>query len=258
MLRFGAPLAISMAMAALANSGVRALLDALGSAEALGLYTAAFLLVQNSLSVAAAAIASAGYPRAVRALEAGNLAAAQRQVSDNIALLLTVLAPMAAGMALTAPGIAALLVGPPYQASVAALTPWLAATGFFAGLRAHGLDHAFQLGRRPALQVQVTALAAGFALGLSGVLIPVWGPLGAAIACALAAALSCAHAILAGRAAWGLKLPWATAMEVGAACAVMGAFVRLAPGGLAGQVAAGAISYAALLAVRYRRRAAIV
>ena len=103
LLSFGLPLAASMALASLAGSGVRGLLETLGSAEALGLYTAAFLLVQNTLAVVAAGVASAGYPAAVRALVRGDAQGARQQVAANWSLLLAVLAPMALGMALTAP-----------------------------------------------------------------------------------------------------------------------------------------------------------
>ncbi len=243
LLGFGLPLAASLALAAVAGSGIRALLEALDSAEALGLYTAAFLLVQNTLAVVAAGIASAGYPLAVRLLEAGDDAGARRQASANLALLLAVLAPMAAGMALTAPAIAAALVGPRYAPAVAALTPWLAGAGFFAGVRAHALDHAFQLGRRQGLQVGVTAVAAAVAMLLTLGLVPRWGPLGAAVAAFAAALVSCVHAAAAGRSAWAIPVPVGPALRVAAACAAMAACVRLAPGGLPAQVAAGALGY---------------
>ena len=245
LLLFGLPLAASMALASLANSGVRGLLDALGSAEALGLYTAAFLLVQNTLAVVAAGIASAGYPAAVRALEHGDAEAARRQVASNWSLLLAVLAPMAVGMALTAPGIAAALVGPRYVVGVAALTPWLAAAGFFAAIRAQGLDHVFQLADRPGRLACVTAAAAVIAVGLTVLLVPRFGAQGAAMASVAAALGSCALALAWGQRIWPVRLPLGTAARVAAACAVMAGAVRAAPGGLAGEVLAGAVSYAA-------------
>ncbi len=242
---FGLPLAASMALASVANSGVRGLLEALDSAEALGLYTAAFLLVQNTLSVAAAGIASAGYSAAVRLLERGEPAGARRQMAANWSLLLAVLTPMALGMALTAPGIAALLVGPHYVASVATLTPWLAGAGLFAGLRAHGLDHVFQLADRPGSLAGVTAVAAVLAVVLTVLLAPRYGPVGAAAASLAAAAASWLLALAWGQRVWPVRLPHRTAWRVVLACAAMVAAVRAVPGGLPAQVVAGAASYAA-------------
>ena len=245
MLAFGLPLAASLALAAVATSGARALVEFLASAEQLGWYTAAFLIVQNTLAVVAAGIASAGYPLVVRAVERGDALGAERQLRANSSLLLVVLSPMALGMALTAPGLAALLVSPAYVPMVAALTPWLAAAGYFASLRGHFLDHAFQLGKRPGLQLGVTALAAVIAVGLTLALVPRWGALGAAVAQCVAMVVSCAHALATGRRAWPMPLPLATALRVAAACTAMAVAVRLAPGGLAGQVIAGVAGYAA-------------
>ena len=241
---FGLPLAASLGLASLAGSGVRGLLEMLGPAEALGLYTAAFLLVQNTLSVVAAGIASAGYSMAVRALEGGNVAAARQQVAENWMLLLAVLAPMAVGMALTAPGLAAALVGPGYVAGVATLTPWLAGAGLFAGLRAHGLDHVFQLGDRPARLTAVTGVAAGMAIGLTVILVPRLGATGAAVAAFVSTAGSCVMALVLGRRCWPVKLPALAAARVCVACVLMAGAVHATPGLLA-QVAAGVASYAA-------------
>ena len=245
LLRFGLPLAGGMALASVAGSGVRALLDVLGTAEALGVYTAAFLLVQNTLAVAAAGMASAGYPAAVRALARGDVDAARCQLAANWSLLVAVLAPMALGMALTAPQIAAALVGPRYVASVAALTPWLAGAGLFAGLRAHGLDHVFQLTDRPGLLAKVTAVAAAAAVGLTAALVPWFGANGAAAASLASAACSCALAFAWGRRLWAVPVTAATFARVGGACALMAAAVLAAPDGLLPRVAAGMAGYAA-------------
>ncbi len=242
---FGLPLAASMAMASIASSGIRGLLDALGSTEALGFYTAAFLLVQNTLSVVAAGLASAGYPAAVRALDTGREDEARQQVADNWSLLLVVLAPMAVGMALTAPGLAALLVGPHYVAGVAALTPWLAAAGFFAAIRAHGLDHVFQLAGRPGQLASISAIAAGLAVALAFVLIPRSGPLGAAYASVAAALVSCLVALAWGRRTWRVELPLQTITRVALACVVLAVSVYAAGESLPAEIAAGAGGYVA-------------
>jgi O-antigen/teichoic acid export membrane protein len=57
---FGLPIAASMVLSSLVTSGTRALLGAIDGAEALGLYTAGFMLIQNTLTVASSGIAAAG------------------------------------------------------------------------------------------------------------------------------------------------------------------------------------------------------
>jgi O-antigen/teichoic acid export membrane protein len=247
-LAFGLPLAVSMAVGGLVNSGTRALLEVLDSPQALGLYTASFLLVVSTINLVAGGIVVASYQLAVRAVESGDSEAARRQLVANGTLLMAVLAPAALGMALMAHGLAATMVGPQFVEPVAMLTPWMAASAFFGGLRAHYLDHAFQLGRRPALLVTVAAGAAVVGLGLGVVLIPRFGPLGAAIASAVAMAVSCVQGWLTGRAAFPLPLPLAGFARVLLACLVMAAVVLCIPDGglasVAARVAAGALSYA--------------
>jgi len=248
-LLFGLPLAASLTLASLVNSGTRALLGSMGSLEALGLYTAGFVLMQNTLGVIAAGVSSASYTLAVRAVDSGDAEAARRQLLANGSLLLAVLAPAALGMALTAHGIAVATVGPDYVEAVAALGPWMAVGAFFAGFRAHYLDHAFQLGRRAPLQIVVTGLAAAITLLLSLWLIPTQGAIGAAMAVAVAMAVSCLHAIWAGRRAYPLPLPADAAWRIVLACALMGLCVMLVPGSgiarLLVQVALGAAVYGA-------------
>lgn len=247
--RFGLPLAASLALNSATGSLTRGLVGALGTVEALGLYTAAFVLVQNTLVVLSSGLSSAGFSLAVNALEAGNAEAARRQLAANGALLLAVLAPAALGMALTADSLAAALVGPEFRAAVTMLTPWMAAGAFFAGFRAHYLDHAFQLGHNLRGQIWVTASAAAVTLGLDALLIPTMGPLGAAIAVTAGAAVAVVHAIIAGRAAFPIPLPVAQAARVASACAVMSLAVLAIPGvgeaALAGKIGAGVLTYGA-------------
>ena len=247
--RFGLPLAASLALTSATGSATRGLVGTLGGLEALGLYTAAFILVQNTLVVLSSGLSSAGFSLAVNALEAGNAEAARRQLAANGALLLAILAPAALGMALTADTLAATLVGPGFRDAVAALTPWMAAGAFLAGFRAHYLDHAFQLGRNMRGQIWVTASAAAVTLGLDAVLIPRMGPVGAAIAVTAGAAVAVVHAASAGRAAFPIPLPITQASRVAGACAFMTLGVLAVPGAglaaLAGKIAAGVLTYGA-------------
>jgi O-antigen/teichoic acid export membrane protein len=173
--------------------------------------------------------------------------AARQQLLANGTVLLAVLAPAAVGLALTAHGIAAILVGPRYVDAATILTPWLAAGAFFGGIRAHFLDHAFQLGHRPDLQVHVTAVAAAGAIGLGWLLIPRYGPVGCGAAMTAAMAGSCLHARIAGTRGYPLPLPLAAGVRIGLACAVMALVVTAIPDGAAPavllRVIAGGVSY---------------
>jgi O-antigen/teichoic acid export membrane protein len=247
-LAYGLPIGASLILGSLVNSGTRALVGGLGGTVQLGYYTAAYVLIQNTLTMLASGLEAAAFPLAVAAVERGDEAAARDQLTRNATLLLAVLAPAALGMALTAPGIAHSLVGSQFEPMVAQLTPWMCAAGLFGAFRANYLDHAFQLGRRPNLQVHVTALSGGVAIVLAAWLIPIWHAVGAAVAVAAATGLACVHALIAGRHAFPLPFPTGQAVRILAACAVMALVVRLTPGSTTGdfilQVADGAAAYA--------------
>ncbi len=248
-IRFGLPLAASLMLNSAMGSLTRGLVGAFGGVEALGLFTAASVLVQNTLVVLSSGLSSAGFSLTVKALEAGNAEAARRQLGANFTLLLAILAPAALGMALTADDLAAVLVGPGFRATVATLTPWLAAAAFLTGLRSHYLDHAFHLGRRMRAQVGVTAVAAVVTLGLDALLIPRIGPVGAAIAVTAGAAVAAIHAAIAGRTAFAIPLPAGPVVRTALGCAVLAACVLSVPGSgaaaLAGKIVGGVMGYSA-------------
>jgi O-antigen/teichoic acid export membrane protein len=260
---YGLPIGLSMILAGFVSSGTRALVGAMGSTEDLAYYTAAYVLIQNTLNMVGSGIEGAAFPLAVAAVEHGDEAGARRQLVQNAALLMAVLTPAAVGMALTAPAIAHNLVGAAFEPMVAQLTPWMAAGGLLANLRANYLDHAFQLGRKPHLQVWVTAVAGVLAMAMAAALIPGLGAVGAAIAVTAAMGVSCVQALLAGRRAFPLPFPLGEASRIFAACAVMALIVRLVPGitlvSLIGQAVGGALAYGltafALDVLGARRRA---
>lgn len=226
---FGAPMAISMTLVTLIDSGTRVLLERLDSPQALGLYTAAAVLAQSTLGVIAAGVASAGYSLAVLEVERGDHAAARRQLQANGSLLLAVLAPASLGIALTGSCIATTFLGSKFVPGAAPLMIWMAANSFFNSLRCHHLDHAFQLGKQPHLQIWVTALAGAIAVALSFYLIPRYGPVGAAIAVTIAYAVACVHSMIAGRYAYPIPLPAEAWIRVGICCLAMAVVVIQLP-----------------------------
>ena len=246
-LRFGVPFALSMMLAGMFTSGVRLLVATLTDTDQLGLYTAAYSLSQNVLFVVAGAINSTIYPLAVRAYERGDPAALRAQMEDNFALLVGTLAPASIGMMLTAPGLAQQLVGPDFRAGVAQMIPWMALTVLLGSFRGNYLDHSFQLGKRSAHQVTVSAVAAVLALLGTAVLVPVLGGVGAPIATSIAMLISCVHAWLLGRSGQKMPLPLRPLAQVCCSTAVMAAAVMAVPNdltyGLYLKVVAGMAAY---------------
>ncbi len=246
--RFGLPLAGCMALSALSTSGTRLLINHLDSAEALGLFTAAYVVVQSTLGVLAFGVVAAGYQLAVQAVESGDPAAARQQLVANVSLLFAVIAPAALGMALTADGLAQTLVGARFSDAMAQLVPWLAAGQFFESLRSCYFDHAFQLGHKPVYLAGIMAVTATLSIGLGVWLIPLYGPMGAAMAMAAAAAASCGLDLVLGRYSFPMPVPFGVLARLLAACGAMAAVVLSLRGDgpvfLVLQIGLGALTYA--------------
>ena len=248
--RFGLPFALSMLLAGLFTSGVRSLVAAMTSGRDLGLYTAAYVISQNVLAVIAAAIGSITFPLAVRAFERGNPPMLEAQLKQNFALLLGAMAPACLGIALTAHDMAAQLVGADFRDGVAQLMPWMALTVLLGSTRGVYLDHAFQLGKRSAHQVAVSAGAAVLALAGTALLVPALGTVGGPIATSIAMTVSCVHAYVAGRSSQPMPVPLGVLAQVGCASAVMTVAVIAVPSGepysLYVKILVGMASYAAV------------
>ena len=247
-IQFGLPFIASMALTSVVTAGVRSLVGFLRGVQDLGLYTAAYSLSQNSLVVIAAAVGAATYPLAVRAVEQGDPVKLRVQLVENFTVVLSIIMPACVGLALTAHDLAAQLVGPEFRPAVAQLAPLMAISVLFTSFRAYYLDYAFQLGKRPALQIGVSAVSAVLALAGTAVLVPRIGLIGAPIATTVGMFFSCVHAWLIGRRAQPMPIPLGLALRLAGCVAVMAVAVKLVPTGLPislfAKIGIGGLAYA--------------
>jgi O-antigen/teichoic acid export membrane protein len=148
------------------------------------------------------------FQMAVRTEEAHGRAQAEAQIARNLAVVVALLLPLAAGYWLVLPALEALLVPASYRGAFAAYTTILIPALFAFALIQYALNPVFQLRRRtgPVVFAALAALAANAAL--LPILLPLWGPKGVALAQLAGLALAAVvFAILAAREG-GLRLPW--------------------------------------------------
>ena len=222
---FGWALAVVRALSSGSYALDRVLLEAWVSTDAVGFYTVAYLLVQTTILTIGAGIGSATYSLAVRAVESGDTAALNHQLSRNSSLLLALLLPASIGAAMVAPALARLFVDPAYVAPVASLTAWMALGAFFFGFRANYIDHAFQLGHstRGLIAVMISTATVNGVLDL--LLVPRYGAVGAAIAGLVAGAVGLFHGWWAARAVMPMPIAWRDAAKIAAASGAMAIFL---------------------------------
>lgn len=177
--RYGLPLTITFALGFIVTSSDRFLLGWYLDTGATGLYAAGYDLASFSVTMLLTIVNLAAYPITVRALEQHGSAAARKQLSDTLLLLLAVGLPATAGLMMLAGPIAQVVVGADFTQAAAAVIPLIALAALLAGIKAYFVDLGFQLGGHTRLQAWVMLVAAGLNIVLNVLLIPRFGIAGA-------------------------------------------------------------------------------
>lgn len=206
-LAFGGPVVLSSAFGWFAANSIRFVVEGAAGAVALGLMSVGWGMATRLAAVAAMVVTAAAYPLAVKAMEAGDPDGARRQLSDNSALLLGIIAPATFGVIAITDPLSRLLIAPEYHAATIAILPWALAGAAIRNLRMHGWDQMYLLfeAPRPMLALEMTEAAVTTLAAIIGV----WhsGMVGAVIGTAIAAVLVAACDFLFLKARFGLHAP---------------------------------------------------
>lgn len=181
-LSFGIPLVISSIFGWLAGNSIRFVVEYAAGAVALGLMSVGWGMATRLSAVSAMVVTAAAYPLAVKAMEAGDVDGARRQLSDNSALLLGIIAPATLGVIAITDPLTRLLIAEEYHAATIAILPWALAGAAIRNLRMHGWDQMYLLfeAPRPMLVLEiieaiVTTIAAIIGVWLHGIVGAVIG-----------------------------------------------------------------------------------
>lgn len=220
MLRFGLPMSISGAIFMLAATLDRIVVGAYLGEQAAGVYGAAADLVRQVILFPGVAIGSAMIPIAIRLMTQGNREALDRHMKDSMELMLAVLGPATAGMAIVSAKLSNLVLGAEFHAAAAPLIPVIVVAWFLRSLTYQFVHASFQLTKKPVL------------MGIQGVVV---------LACNVAAmAILVPRYHLAG-AAWSMLLSEMAGVAVGY---LLSCRAYRLPVGLAGIFRAGAATLA--------------
>lgn len=248
---YGLPLAASLILGLILATVDRFLIAAFMDASAVGVYHAGYSLANRTLDVIFIWLGSAAGPAAIAALEFGGRPALDKTAREQSSFMLLIAIPAAVGLALVAQPLADLLVGEALRDGAAQVTPWIAASGLFAGVTTYYFHTAFTLAKATRLLLLAMIVPAIANIVLNVLLIPRFGLMGAVVATAISYALGLVASAVIGRRAIALPIPWSTLARAGAASAVMAVVVSLIPdfGGLlelALKAGIGGVVYAAL------------
>lgn len=245
---YGLPLAASLILGLVLGTVDRFLIAAFMDSEAVGVYHAGYSLANRTLDVIFIWLGSAAGPAAIAALEFGGRPALDRTAREQSSFMLLIAIPAAVGLALVARPLADVLVGEALRDGAAKVTPWIAASGLFAGITTYYFHTAFTLAKATRLLLLAMTVPAAANIVLNVLLIPRFGLTGAVVATAVSYGLGLLASALIGRRAIALPIPWSTLLRAIFASAVMAAAVSLIPdfGGileLALKASAGGLVY---------------
>jgi O-antigen/teichoic acid export membrane protein len=248
LLGYAWPLVTVAITATLLQLSDRFLLGGLGDAHMLGIYAVAYSLVERPTSLICSSISIATFPMAVQALEQHGREAGRIQAGKNGAVLLALTLPACVGLSLTAPYIAAALVGPAFRDGVAMLIPIMCVTAVLHGIRSHFVDHAFHLAGRSMLMLWSYGPAAVANVLLNLLLIPRYGMLGAAWTGLICQGLAVVVGWVVGRTVFPLWVPLGEIARIAGAVAIMAIALQLVDfpldwSGLLGSVALGGSTF---------------
>lgn len=255
-LQYGIPIIVGGALGWVGLNASRFIVNDMLGVAAVGLFAVGYGLGQRAAAVAAMLVTAAAFPIAVKRMEDSGSDAAMRQLADNSALLLTILAPSIVGIFMLRTEIVHLLIATPFQQVTLAVLPLSVLAGAIRNLRAHFADQVFLLHSRTRLLTIVAGIDAVVTVVLSLVCIWYWGIVGGAVATVAAAAVAAIASFTIGFSLFGLTLPVSHLVRTAIAAIAMGAVLNVLPearsfGGLTAHIAAGAAVYVAVVALLY-------
>jgi O-antigen/teichoic acid export membrane protein len=255
-LHYGIPIVIGGALGWVGINASRFIINDMMGVAAAGLFAVGYGLGQRASAVAAMLVTAAAFPLAVRSMEQSGSKVAMRQLADNSALLIAILAPSITGIFLLRAEIVHLLIAVPFQQVTLAVLPLSTLAGSIRALRAHFVDQTFLLHNRTWLMIVVAAIDATVTVVLSLIFIRYWGLVGAAGATVLAALAAAIVSFVIAFTKFGLTLAFNHLVPVAFANTAMAVLLSHLPEApslpvLAAHVAAGAAVYVALLVLLY-------
>jgi O-antigen/teichoic acid export membrane protein len=219
----GLPIALSSFVFALASGLDRLAIGYILGKSASGEYGASADLVRQIITFPAMSMAGAVLPLAVRALASEGAEAARHHVARSGELLLAVTGPMAAGLAIVSPALAALLIGPDFHEAAETVMPIASMAALVAAINQAYVHTSFHLSKSPHLMLRQAILILTTNLVVIYPLVATFGIAGGALAVVVSEITGMAGGFLLARRSFPLPLELGRLARVLIAIAAMAA-----------------------------------
>jgi O-antigen/teichoic acid export membrane protein len=253
---YGLPLIIGGALVWGGLNASRFIINEMLGVAAAGLFAVGYGLGQRAATFAAMLVTAAAFPIAVTSMERHGSKVAMRQLADNGALLIAILAPCITGIFILREEIVHLLIAPAFQQVTLAVLPLSVLAGSIRSVRAHFVDQTFLLHTRSGLLAVAAAIDAVMTVILSFLFIRYWGLTGGAGATAVAALVAAIASFAIALLWFDLTIPVEHLVPLAVATAIMASILKLLPAAsslvvLGTHIALGGTIYVATLVIIY-------
>lgn len=206
--RFAGPLILLSILSYGIGSVERILLKTLQDAAAVGLYAASYALARQPLDAIGNAVNLQGFPSIVTAYDRDGPQCAGRVLARQIELLTKLALPCAGLLVILRGEIADLLLPAGYRADAQSIIPIVTLGAILLQLKVFGFDNVFLAAKRNWLQSWSLAPAFAMAIAMGLILIPMFGPLGAAVTFAASTFTGVFSSAMLGRKLVPVALSW--------------------------------------------------
>lgn len=217
---YGWPLIVSFGIAALGQNVDRLVVAEWVGAHTLGAYGATSDLLKQSFTVFGEVIALSLISVAKRTAQNGD-EVATRHVLEHACRALMLVASLGAAFVLAFDEpIFRILLGPDFRESALSLAPYLVVASIFLVFRSFYFGQVIYFAGSSRLDIYAAAVLLAATGGISALLVPIYGILGAALAQAWGQVLACLVFVVAGRRLYRMPVPLADMAAIAAIAAL--------------------------------------
>jgi O-antigen/teichoic acid export membrane protein len=222
----GLPLTVSMTLLALSSVIDRFIIAYVSGTGHTGQYTAGVDLVRQALIIPAVSASAAFVPLAVQILANRGREAVRAHLEECLEFLLAIVLPACLGLAVVAPHVANVVLGPDFRSVAAEVMPIVSIAVIFQILSYQYLHTSFLLSNRNTFYLLNTGSVLALNVVVSYLLIVSFGPIGAAWGRLASEVFGFASALVLTRWAFPVPLPLRPLARVLTAAIVMAVVVR--------------------------------
>jgi O-antigen/teichoic acid export membrane protein len=204
---YGVPLGLTAILSQTSSYTDRFVISWFSGGEQLAIYAVAWALVVQPIGLIGGAISGATLPLSIQVLEKHGVEAGRRQAGHNGLLIMALMTPACAGLAVCHHHIADLLTGEQFRPMVAQLIPWFAGVALLYGVSNFYLVQAFYLALRPNRLLWAYAPASLATLVLNIALVPFFGLWGAVASAGISQIMLMVGLLVVGRRVFLLPVP---------------------------------------------------